>query len=116
MNRYVMIVLSNPTTGAEDAYNDWYTSEHVVDVAAVAGFRSGQRFRLAATGIGNAQPPLHRYLALYEVDAESPEAANAALVEAAREGSIRGHESIDLPSVATWIFEPISERHVTNSG
>jgi hypothetical protein len=115
MNRYVMMVLSNPTTGAEDAYNEWYNSEHVVDVAAVAGFRSGQRFRLATTGIGNAQPPTHRYLALYEVDADSPESANEALLEASREGRIRGHESIDLASVATWFFEPISERHMSDS-
>ena len=113
MSRYVMIVLSNPTDGAEHAYNEWYNTEHVVDVAAVQGFRSGQRFRLAGTGIGNVASPTHRYLALYEVDAASPEAANAALVEAARDGRISGHESIDLASVATWFFEPISERHTS---
>jgi hypothetical protein len=111
MSRYVMIVLSNPVDGHEDAYNDWYNTEHVVDVSAVEGFCSGQRFRLAGTGIGNVEPPSHRYLALYEVDADNPEIANAALVEASREGRISGHASIDLTTVATWFFEPISPRH-----
>jgi hypothetical protein len=111
MNRYVMVVLTNPLADRDDAYNEWYDNEHVRDVVKVDGFLSGQRFRLAATGIGNVNPPRHRYLALYEVEAESAKAANEALIDAARNGELRGHEALDLSSVATWYFEPISDLH-----
>jgi hypothetical protein len=111
MNRYVMVVLTNPVADKDDAYNDWYNTEHVPDVVNVDGFVSGQRFRLAATGIGNVNAPSHQYLALYEVEAESASAANDALIEAARNGQLRGHEALDLSSVATWFFEPIADPH-----
>jgi len=111
MSRYVMMVLTNPTTGQDDAYNEWYDNEHVPDVVKAGRFVSGQRFRLAATGIGNVTPPTHQYLALYEIEAESAEAANEALLEASRNGGLSGHDAIDLSSVATWFFEPISKLH-----
>jgi hypothetical protein len=112
MTRYIMMVLTNPVAGQEDAYNSWYNQEHVPDVVRVNGFCSGQRFRLAGTGLGNVHPPSHHYRALYEVEADSAEAANAELIEAARGGAISGHDSLDLSSVATLFFEPIAERHV----
>ena len=110
MNRYVMMVLTNPVAGQDDAYNEWYDSEHVPDVVNVDGFVRGQRFRLAATGLGNVDPPSHQYLALYDLEAESAAAANNALIEAARNGQIKGHEALDHSSVATWFFEPIANR------
>jgi hypothetical protein len=110
MNRYVMMVLTNPVAGQDDAYNEWYDVEHVPDVVKVDGFVSGQRFRLAGTGIGNVDPPSHQYLALYEVECESAAAANDALIEAARNGQLKVHEALDLSSVATWFFEPIANR------
>jgi hypothetical protein len=109
MSRYVMAVLTNPVAGRDDAYNEWYDNEHVPDVVNAGGFVSGQRFRLAATGIGNVITPTHQYLAWYEVEADSAEAANDALLAAARNGQLSGHDAIDLSSVATWFFEPISK-------
>jgi hypothetical protein len=109
MSRFVMVVLTNPVTDQDDAYNEWYDNEHVRDVVSVDGFLSGQRFRLTTTGIGNVDPPSHRYLALYEVEAESAAVANDSLVEAARQGRLRGHEALDLSTIATWLFEPISD-------
>ncbi len=61
-------VLSNPTPGDDDEYNQWYTNRHIVDVVKlVPGVRSVQRFALADEQ--RRDPPYaYRYLAFYEVE------------------------------------------------
>jgi hypothetical protein len=47
MTRSVLVVLSDPTEGAEDEYNAWYTTEHLPEVLDIPGFVSAQRYRVA---------------------------------------------------------------------
>lgn len=105
MARFLWLVLANPADGADAEFNRWYDEEHVHDVVGVEGVRSVQRFEFAATG-GTAAPD-HRYLAVYEVEADSPEAAMALMDKARAEaGRMRGTSSLD-PDVRLWYFRPI---------
>jgi hypothetical protein len=74
------VVLSNPTEGNDNEYNQWYSRRHVTDVLLqVPGVRHVQRFALAADQ--RRKPPYaFGYMALYEV-----EKARAAEVFAALE-------------------------------
>src|SRR5277367_5061870 len=70
MAKYLFVVFTEPAAGQEDKYNAWYTEQHLRDVVAVPGFRSAQRYRLKFVRTGNFA---HRYLALYEFDADNPD-------------------------------------------
>jgi hypothetical protein len=60
-----MVVLSNVEPGQEDAFNEWYTGEHIIDVVEkLPGFVSAQRFELAPTQLEHTQ---YRYLAIYRI-------------------------------------------------
>lgn len=67
------LVFSNPAAGADDEFNAWYSNRHLQDVLRVPGYRAAQRFRIRR----QAEAPSvgWSYLALYEVAADSYEAA-----------------------------------------
>lgn len=60
----IMIVLSHPTDVGHDAlYNEWYTENHMIEVATSPHFRSATRYRpVAQAGIPLA------YLCIYEIE------------------------------------------------
>ena len=41
---YYFFVFNNPVTGHEDEYNAWYNNQHALDVVALPGFVTAQRF------------------------------------------------------------------------
>lgn len=69
MPKFAFLVLSNPVEGREDEYNDWYDNQHLPDLVRLDGFVGAQRFLLA-----DGDSP-YKYMAIYDVDAQSPEAA-----------------------------------------
>jgi len=100
----LLVVLTNPSEGQEEAYNRWYDEVHVHEVVQVPGFRSAQRFRLAPAQMG--EPGDHRYLAIYEIDVP-PEDALAALQAAFPQ--MRMSKAVDMKSVSARMFEPLGE-------
>lgn len=61
----IMIVVSHPTDVGHDAlYNEWYTDNHMIDVARSPHFRSATRYRPARQIAG---VPL-AYLCIYEIE------------------------------------------------
>jgi hypothetical protein len=76
MGRFRFVVFTNPVAGREDEYNDWYSNTHLAEVVGVPGFAAVQRFRIENVG---RIAPAHDYLAIYEMTAETPEAAAADL-------------------------------------
>ena len=61
----IMIVISHPTDVAYDAtFNEWYTDNHMIDVAKSPHFRSATRYRpkVQAAGVPLA------YLCIYEIE------------------------------------------------
>jgi len=110
MARYVFVVLTNPTEGNEDDFNEWYTNEHLTDVLKLPGFLSAQRFRFAPKDPVQTAP--YRYLALYEIETDDLATTHQNLVDVARTEQMPFSPAIDDSDLIGWYFEPITERVV----
>lgn len=110
MGRHILLVLSNPTVGREDDFNDWYTNVHLRDVLAVEGFIAARRFCLADAQLQPDRPAPHRYLAIYEIEADNPEAPLQSLLSRVMSGAIPLSDTLDLGSLTTLAFTPITDR------
>ena len=66
-----MVVLSNVKPGQEEEFNRWYGVHLLETINELQGFASGQRFELARLPGAPENP--YRYLAVYEVDGDTPE-------------------------------------------
>ncbi len=104
-NRHLFIALSNPVEGQEDDYNAWYDSKHVPECLRVPGFKSGQRFKLSASLHGE---PSQRYLAVYELEGDDPQAILNALDATRAERT--PSDAFDRKSLSMWVFSPIGEK------
>jgi hypothetical protein len=40
MGKYTFVVMTNPTAGKEDEFNEWYNKQHIPDVLNVPGLVS----------------------------------------------------------------------------
>jgi len=110
MARHILLVLSNATVGRDDEFNDWYTDEHLRDVLSVDGFVAAQRFRLSDAQLQPDRPAPHRYLAVYEIEADDVAAPLQALLAGVTTGAIPLSETLDLASLATFAWTPITGR------
>ena len=108
MGEFILVVQSNATSGAEDEYNDWYNNTHLGEVLQVNGFTAAQRFTVKGDPVSGSSAP--RYLAIYEMETDNPQAALDALSAAVRDGSIHISDAIDTSDVSAVLFEPISGR------
>jgi len=105
----VLIVLSNPSEGSEDAYNDWYTNTHLDEVVSIPGFVSAQRYKLTDAQIAGFPASEHTYLAIYEVEGDPADAFDQ-LVDELQSGRMALPDSIEQATISPWSFEAISER------
>ncbi|UCV23648.1 DUF4286 family protein [Ferribacterium limneticum] len=101
MNKYVLMVLSNPVAGKEDEYNEWYTNQHLADVLKVPGFKTAQRFTL----IQDDPTANWKYLAIYEFETKDPASALAELTARAGSTDMVLSQAMDLQnySVTPWV-------------
>ena len=73
----LMLVRTHPQDPErEDEFNEWYTGNHVPDVLHAPNLVAALRYKLAMTHIGEVPP----YLALYYIDEDNAEAANAGMM------------------------------------
>jgi hypothetical protein len=107
MGRYTFLVLTNAKAGREDEFNDWYTNTHLDDILRLDGFVAAQRFRIVEDA--HQTPPPHRYMALYEIEADDVALAQKSLAAAGESGEMFISPSLDKDTAA-WYFEPITER------
>lgn len=103
-----LIVLTNPVEGQDEEFNDWYNRRHLQDVLAVDGFVAAQRFAFAPGKLGKEAP--YRYLAIYEVEADSIDEAERALLAAAQDESRMPISKTMAKERATWWFTEIDDR------
>ena len=106
MKTYRVLVLTEPTTGKEDEFNDYYENRRLDEVLTTTGWKSAQRFRLAA-GAGEASPL--PYLAVYEAEAEDADAVLSVLN--ATRGQRQQNDALNRRSGRVWVFEAIGPRH-----
>ena len=108
------VVLSNPTDGMEDEFNEWYEHVHIADVLQVPGMVSAQRFKLheialpdseEGAGVGPEQAQ-HRYMLMYEMDGD-PAAVMAEMAARTMSGEMPLHEALDLSSIIMGFWDPL---------
>lgn len=105
MSRYKLVVLTNAVEGRDEAFNDWYNNHHLAEVVAIPGFHAAQRFKLHRVTTGAFE---NRYLAIYDIDAEDPDAAWDALAGSAEAGKLWVSDTLDLNGVNCAVFEACS--------
>jgi hypothetical protein len=79
MAAFKFVVFTNPKPGEEAAYNAWYDDVHLGDVLDVPGFVSAQRFAIDDAADFNG----YRYLAIYDIECDDPQATLAGLMKRA---------------------------------
>ena len=106
MKKCSFIVFSNPQPGMEDEYNDWYTNQHLADVLKIRGFVTAQRFKLAQAD--STLPG--RYLAIYEMETDDPEASLAELFRCSGTEQMPLVAALDMDAISTTLFEVITDK------
>ena len=101
MAEYVMVVQSQALPGRDDDYNAWYDNQHFHDICAIPGVKGGRRFDSPVAMLG--QPGM-TYLAIYDLDIESPEAFMAEMGRRMAEGLMPMTDAIDGPASQLWIY------------
>ncbi len=110
MSKYTFVVMSNPTTPAQEAeYNEWYNKIHIADVLNVPGFVAAQRFKLADAQFADGKPA-HRYLALYEIETDDLRGSFAELQKRIGTADMFMTEAIDMKGLSAATFTPVAER------
>ena len=90
MAKSVFLVWTNPVDEASDKeFNAWYSGIHVPQVVAeVPGVTGARRYRVVDLP-GAGGPPAHRYLCIWETDADDPASVAAGLQAAIQAGQDR---------------------------
>ena len=110
MAHYTYVVLTNPVSGREAEYNDWYDNQHLADVLNAPGFVAARRFRIADR---NDNAP-HRYLALYEIESDDVQRTLAGLFARAGTPDMVLSDAMDQ-NYSAVVYEAITERRVAKS-
>jgi len=104
--KQLVLILTEPTTGNEDEYNDYYNNLHLDEVLETTDLQTAQRFKL----VGQAGEPCPLpYLAVYETEAEHAEDVLANLNENRAQRQQSG--ALNKRTGRVWVFEEISPKH-----
>jgi hypothetical protein len=110
MAKYTFVVMTNPTAGKEDEFNEWYNTHHIPDVLNVPGFISAQRFSIAEAQMGGEKSRAYKYLALYEIETDDIAGVLKELRARAGTPEIVPSDAIDMKNVASFVFTPVAEK------
>lgn len=107
---YELIVLSNAMPGREAEYNRWYDEMHLPDVLRNPGFRSAQRFKLAASAaVGGFVLPT--YAVRFTLRSNDIDATIAEVDRRLASGVTRWNDAFDLKtSVVRYYQVPATAR------
>ncbi|HLY82785.1 MAG TPA: hypothetical protein VKQ71_07360 [Acidimicrobiales bacterium] len=96
MAKGVLIVHSNPVDPSrDDEFNQWYDNVHVPDVKKVPGIVGARRFKTLGPGA------THRYVAIYEIDADDVGGVMEAMGKASANGELPLSDVLAMPPVLT---------------
>ena len=91
MPKGVFIVHSNPVDPSrDDEFNQWYDNVHVPDVKKVPGIVGARRFKTLTTDAA------HRYVAIYEVDADDVQGVMDAIGKASANGALPLSDALQM--------------------
>lgn len=113
MPKGVFVVQSSPLDAEhEQAFNDWYTGEHIPEVLAVPGFVGARRYRVTDPNADG-----HPYLTVYEIEADDVRAPLKEVFRRARDGQFSLPEHVRTAATpTTTLYELIGEYGPTAAG
>ena len=104
--RHLVLILTEPTEGKEDEFNDYYENLHLREVLDTTQLQTAQRFRLA--GEAGESCPLP-YLAVYETEADSADDVISNLNESRSQR--QQSDALNRRTGRVWVFEEIGPKH-----
>lgn len=107
MKKHLVLILTEPTAGQEDEFNDYYENIHLDEVLATTQLETAQRYRLVEQA---GEPCPLPYLAVYETEAETAAEVLKDLndTRAQRQQSA----SLNKRTGRIWIFEELGPPHM----
>jgi hypothetical protein len=108
MGRHLFVVLTSPTAGMEEEFNDWYTNTHLSDVLKLEDYVSAQRFRYVPKSADDV--PMRKYLAIYETQTDDVAETQRKLVEAVDTPAMPFSRAIDRTQSIGWYYEPMTDK------
>ncbi len=108
LQRYDLLVLSNPVDGQEEAYNRWYETEHVFDVLRNPGFKSARRFKLSSAYPTTYNSP--RYLAIFQFLSADIDQTAAEIVRRLKSGQTRPSHTFDMSTAQIYYARQFAYR------
>lgn len=105
-----MIAYTNPSRpDREDEFNKWYDTIHIPQILALPGFVRATRFQVAEQQIVPGERT-RRYVAVYEIESDDPQATAASLIAAVTDGRVELSESLEMdPLPEMTVFESLRE-------
>jgi hypothetical protein len=104
---YYFFVFSNPVAGHEDEYNKWYDQQHALDVVAIPGFVSAQRFaknELPLYRMVDLQVP--KYLVIYKIVTDDIEAVFREVNRRLQRGETVMSPAFDRTTSVSYVYRP----------
>jgi hypothetical protein len=104
---YYFFVFSNAVAGHEDEYNKWYDQQHALDVVAIPGFVSAQRFvknEIPLYRMVDLQVP--KYLALYRIVTDDVEAVFREVNKRLQTGQTVMSPAFDRTTSVSYVYRP----------
>ena len=106
--QYTMLIFSDPVPGREDEYNEWYDKRHLPDLVAVPGFVRARRLKLAPVQL-HQSPPLHHYLAFFEISTDNLPAVFAEVDRRRNSGVTVMSDAFDLKATVGRAYRMLDD-------
>lgn len=106
MRKFRMLVFSDPVSGRDQEYNEWYTGRHLADIVALPGFTAAQRFTVQSVPLGSCA---NRHLAIYDMETDDPDGVVANMFSLRDTPSMPMSAAFDMSSVSVLVCEVFSD-------
>lgn len=106
-DKHLICVYSNALEGREEEYGTWYDDVHIPDVLKVDGVLTGHRYQLTHIAKEGAAPPVHQFLAVYELEGD-PDEIVAELRRRSNTPDMPVSDSFDKKAASMTIFKRLT--------
>jgi hypothetical protein len=110
MARYSYVVLTRAKHGRETEFDRWYDERHLDDVVRVPGVVGAQRFNVIHQSVSALDAPQWRSLAIYEIDADDPQAVLKAISAVSGTELMPLSDALSRDGILQVVGEPTSQR------
>ncbi len=110
MGRYSYVVLTSAKQGREAEFARWYDERHLDDVARIPGIVATRRFKVVHQQVDNLDAPQWHSLAIYEIDADDPQAVLRSISAVSGTEVMPLSEALSRDGLIQIIGEPAEDR------